>query len=678
MCGIAGFAGRNTADGLERMTAVLRHRGPDDQGTLSFRGPAGWTGLGSTRLAIQDLSGAGRMPMSTEDGRYAIAYNGELYNFPDLRRTLEGRGRRFRSSGDTEVVLEAYREWGPACLDRFNGIFALAIWDDHEKNLFLARDHFGVKPLYIVGLPGGGMAFASEAKALFELPEIEAAVDPSALVRYLTFLWVPEPGCLFRGVTKLPPAHYCLYRTGAGDGTGLPERRRYWELRFPEAGEEGAAGERRSGADGRGSAGRRAAVGGRGSAGRRAAAQEQSELVAQVRERLGAAVERQMLSDAPVGAFLSAGLDSSCIVAAMAERSEEPVRTFTVDAAPSRAGGAYAFDDPGVAERTARRLGCRHRTLRAEPAVAELLPKLAWHMDEPVGDPAVATAYMVSRAASRDVKVLLSGVGGDEVFGGYRKYRAHYLALRYRRLPGLLRRGLVEPLAARMPALAGTRLAPRVRLLKKMARSASLPPVDRFVANSIYLDEDERAGLLADGLADGLGGADPREAHLDAFARCEGADFLNRMLYVDMATFLPSLNLLYTDKTSMAASVEVRVPFLDRELVEWTAARVPPRMKVNGSAAKYVLRLAMGDAVGPEVLAQPKTGFGAPADAWLRGGLSEMMQDLLAPDRMRRRGFVRAEAVQSMIARHLSGREDLSFQLWQLLALELWAERFLG
>lgn len=664
MCGIAGFAGRNTADGLERMTAVLRHRGPDDQGTLSFRGPGGWTGLGSTRLAIQDLSDAGRMPMSTEDGRCAIAYNGELYNFPDLRRTLEGRGRRFRSSGDTEVVLEAYREWGPACLDRFNGIFALAIWDDHEKSLFLARDHFGVKPLYMVGLPGGGMAFASEAKALLELPEVEAAVDAAALVRYLTFLWVPEPGCLFRGVTKLPPAHYCLYRAGAGAGTGLPERRRYWDLRFPG---EGAVAR-----------GRRSSARGRGPAGRRAAAREQSELAAQVRERLRAAVERQMLSDAPVGAFLSAGLDSSCIVALMAERSEEPVRTFTVDAAPSRAGGAYSFDDPGVAERTARRLGCRHRTLRAEPAVAELLPKLAWHMDEPVGDPAVATAYMVSRAASQDVKVLLSGVGGDEVFGGYRKYRAHYLALRYRRLPGLLRRGLVEPLAARMPALAGTRLAPRVRLFKKMARSASLPPVDRFVANSVYLDEYERAGLLADGPADGVGSADPREAHLDAFARCEGADFLNRMLYVDMATFLPSLNLLYTDKTSMAASVEVRVPFLDRELVEWTAARVPPRMKVNGSAAKYVLRLAMGDAVGTEVLAQPKTGFGAPAGAWLRGGLSEMMQDLLAPDRVRRRGIVRAEAVQSLIARHLSGREDLSFQLWQLLALELWAERFLG
>ena len=654
MCGIAGFAGRNTSDGLERMTAVLRHRGPDDQGTAAFRGPGGWTGLGSTRLAIQDLSGAGRMPMSTKDGRYAIVYNGELYNFPDLQRRLEGRGRRFRSSGDTEVVLEAYREWGPACLERFNGIFALAIWDDHEKSLFLARDHFGVKPLYMVGLPGGGMAFASEAKALLELPEVEAAVDAAALVRYLTFLWVPEPGCLFRGVTKLPPAHCCLYRGGAGDGAGLPERRRYWELRFPGEGEEGAAG------------------------GRRAGGREQSELAAQVRERLGAAVERQMLSDAPVGAFLSAGLDSSCIVAAMAERSEEPVRTFTVDAAPSGAGGAYAFDDPGVAERTARRLGCRHRTLRADPAVAELLPKLAWHMDEPVGDPAVATAYMVSRAASRDVKVLLSGVGGDEVFGGYRKYRAHDLALRYQRLPGLLRRGLVEPLAARMPALAGTRLAPRARLFKKMARSASLPPVDRFVANSIYLDEDERAGLLADELADGVGGADPREAHLDAFARCEGADFLHRMLYVDMATFLPSLNLLYTDKTSMAASVEVRVPFLDRELVEWTAARVPPRMKVNGSVAKYALRLAMGDAVGPEVLAQPKTGFGAPAGLWLRDGLSEMMQDLLAPDRVRRRGLVRAEAVQSLIARHLSGREDLSFQLWQLLALELWAERFLG
>ena len=659
MCGIAGFAGRDTAEGLERMTAVLGHRGPDGQGTLAFQAPAGWTGLGSTRLAIQDLSAAGRMPMCTEDGRYAIAYNGELYNFPDLRRTLEGRGRRFRSSGDTEVVLEAYREWGPACLDRFNGMFALAIWDDRKKTLFLARDHFGIKPLYWVGLPGGGLAFASEAKALLELPEVEADVDPAALMQYLTFLWVPEPGCLLRNVNKLPPAHWCLYRAGSGRGrTGLPKPRRWWDLRFPEA-DEGATGE----AAAKGEPGTR---------------REAAELVGQLRERLGAAVERQTLSDAPVGAFLSAGLDSSCIVAAMAERGAEPVRTFTVDARPRGAGSAYAFDDPRVAERTARRLGCRHRTLRAEPAGAELLSRLAWHMDEPVGDPAVVTAHLVSRAASEDVKVLLSGVGGDEVFGGYRKYRAHDVAVRYRRLPGLLRRGVVEPLAARMPALADTRLGPRVRLLKKMARSASLPPVDRFVANSVYLDQSQRAELLARGLADAAGDADPRAAHLDAFARCKGADFLNRMLYVDMATFMPSLNLLYTDKTSMAASVEARVPFLDRELVEWVATRVPPRMKVRGPVGKHVLRLAMGDAVGPEVLAQPKTGFGAPAGAWLRGGLSEPMRDLLAPDRVRRRGLFRPPAVQSLIARHASGREDLSFQLWQLLALELWAERFLA
>lgn len=671
MCGIAGFAGRDTADGLERMTAVLGHRGPDGQGTLAFRAPGGWTGLGSTRLAIQDLSAAARMPMCTEDGRYAVVYNGELYNFPELRRALEGRGRRFRSSGDTEVVLEAYREWGPACLDRFNGMFALAIWDDHEKSLFLARDHFGIKPLYWVALPRGGLAFASEAKALLELPEVEAGVDPAALVQYLTFLWVPEPGCLLRGVSKLPPAHWCLYRAGSGRRrAGLPDPRRWWDLGFPAVGEAGAKG--KAATDGEAGA-----DGGLAADGKLAAEREPAELAGQLRERFGGAVERQMLSDAPVGAFLSAGLDSSCIVAAMAERSEGPVRTFTVGATPRGGGGAYAFDDPRVAERTARRFGCRHRTLRAEPAGAELLSRLAWHMDDPVGDPAVVTAYLVSRAASGEVKVLLSGVGGDEVFGGYRKYRAHDLAVRYRRLPRLLRRGVVEPLLARMPALAGTRLGPPVRLLKKMAASASLPPVDRFVANSVYLDEGQRAELLASGLADAAGDADPRAAHLDAFARCKGADFLNRMLYVDMATFMPSLNLLYTDKTSMAASVEARVPFLDRELVEWVAARVPPRMKLHGSVAKHVLRLAMGDAVGPEVLAQPKTGFGAPAGAWLRGGLSEMMRDLLAPDRMRRRGLFRPAPVQSLIARHASGREDLSFQLWQLLALELWAERFL-
>lgn len=645
VCGIAGFAGRPTADGLDRMIAVLRHRGPDGTGARVFRGPLGWTGLASARLAIQDLGKDANMPMSTDDGRFTIAYNGEVYNFPELRRELVAKGRSFRTRGDTEVVLAAYREWGPECLRRFNGMFAMAVWDSREHTLFLARDHFGIKPLYVARLPGG-LAFASEAKALLELSELSAAVSPKALARYLAFLWVPEPGSIFEGVERLPAAHYCLYRGGN------PTWVRWWDVRFPPASAP---------------LGRRARP-----------ARQAREVAEELRTRFAAAVKAQMLSDVPVGAFLSAGLDSSSVVAAMAEGSSAQVRTFTVAALPGGTRSAYGFDDPGVAERTAKRLGCTHTSLVLDADVADLLPRLAWHLDEPVADPAVFAAYMVSNAAASDVKVLLSGMGGDEVFAGYRKYRAHHLALRYQRLPRLLRSRVLEPAAARAPLMTGTRLAPVARLIKKMARSASLPPVERFVADGMRMNGGEVAALLADGVREEACAGDLRDAHLQAFARAADADFLDQMLYVDMATFMPSLNLLYSDRTSMASSVEVRVPFLDKDLVEWVAASVPPRLKLAGAETKHVLRRAMGDAVGREVLRQPKAGFGAPVDVWLRGELAEMLGDLLSPDRVRRRGFFRPEAVRELLRRHEEGREDLSYQLWQLLAFEAWAEQFLG
>ena len=580
------------------------------------------------------------MPMSTDDGRFTIAYNGELYNFPALRTELEAKGHVFRSKGDTEVALAAYREWGPDCLQRFNGMFAMAVWDAQEHALFLARDHFGIKPLYVARLPGG-VAFASEAKALLELPEIEAAVDSRALAQYLAFLWVPEPGSIFRGIEKLPAAHYCLVRGGASEYV------RWWDVRFPPASEPPSA-------------------------------RSLQDVAAELRTRLAAAVERQMLADVPVGAFLSAGLDSSSVVAAMTAASTTPVRTFTVASPPGQARGAYGADDPEVARRTAERFGCLHQSLLLEADVAELLPRLAWHLDDPVADPAVLAAYLVSEAASEDVTVLLSGMGGDELFAGYRKYWAHYLALTYQRLPRSLRTHLLEPLAAWVPLMTGTRLAPAIRLVKKMARSGSLPPVDRFVADGMRLDGGEVAALLADDLREEACAGDLREAHLNAFARVADADPLDQMLYVDMVTFMPSLNLLYSDRTSMAASVEVRVPFLDRELVEWVNASVPPRFKLAGSTTKRVLREAMGEVVGREVLRQPKAGFGAPVDVWLRGELREMLGDLLSPDRVRRRGFFRPAAVQDLLERHEAGREELSYQLWQLLAFEVWAERFLG
>lgn len=637
MCGIVGFAGRSSKDGLDHMTNTLQHRGPDDRGTWTTCTGRGWVGLGSTRLAILDLSPAGRMPMRSEDGRYTLVYNGELYNSPDLRRRLAGLGYAFRSNGDTEVVLTAYLEFGSKCVELFNGMFALALWDSPRERLFLARDHFGIKPLYVVQ-SNTYIAFASEVKALLSLPEIRAEINYHALGQYLSYLWVPEPQSLFDGIEKLPAGHYGILENGRW------VTRRYWDLRFPAAEES-------------------------------IQASNEPELVAELEQRLVEAVNRQTLSDAPVGAFLSAGVDSNTVVAAMAS-SGEPLHTFTVSFAPKYRAGAYGFDDPAVARRAAECYESHHEDLVVDPDVVDLLPKLIWHMDEPVADPAIITAYLVNRAASESVKVLLSGVGGDEVFGGYRKYLAHRLAGTYQRIPQLLRDHIIEPAVSGIPPLPGQKVGQATRLLKKMIRSGSLAPVDRFLMDGTYLTASQKKELTTPAVWPLIENGDPRAAHLDAFSSTTHADFLDQMMYVDMKTFMPSLNLLYNDKMSMATSVEVRVPFLDVELVEWVVAHVPASLKVKGRVTKYALRRAMENRVGSEVLRQAKTGFGAPADVWLRSSLYEMMRDLLSPDRVASRKLFRPDVVQKMIADHSAHRAESSFQLWQLLSLELWMQQF--
>lgn len=639
MCGIAGAVNWGGAETLARMTEVQAHRGPDDGGLWETRLPdGGWVGLGSRRLAILDLSAAGHMPMSTPDGRLTISYNGEVYNYPQLRRELEARGYRFSSGSDTEAVLFLYQEYGPGCVRRLKGMFAFSIWDARRRELFLARDHFGVKPFYYIH-QGRRFAFASEVKSLLQLPEAPRRMDFAALQQYLTFLWVPDPATMFEGVRKLPAGHYAVFKDGALDITP------YWDLSLPPAGHEFKARE--------------------------------DELAAELRERFGAAVRAQMLSDVPLGAFLSAGLDSSSIVAAMASATTELVRTFTIAFPEKYRKGEVALDDTAVARRTAEHFGCRHTEIEVEPDVVGLLPKLVWHMDEPTADPAVITAFLVSREARRDVTVLLSGVGGDELFGGYRKYRAHYLAERYRLIPRLLRRGVIEPMAAALPSFRGTSLKGHVRLAKKMARSGSLPPEERFIADSVYLDDAQRRGLYGEAALARVNGADPRGLHREFLSGVSHADFLNRMLYLDTKTFMVSLNLTYNDKMSMASSVEVRVPFLDWELAEWAAWNVAPRLKLRGATTKHILREAMRPLLPAEVLRQKKAGFAAPIDYWLAGELRGMVDELLGESTIRRRGLFNPRAVRRLVEEQRSGREDWSAQVWQLLTLELWQQAFI-
>ena len=639
MCGINGTINWGDSESLARMTSVQAHRGPDDHGTWESSLADGTrVGLGSRRLAILDLSPAGHMPMSTDDGRLTIVYNGEVYNHPRLRRELVAKGYSFRSNGDTETVLKLYQEYGPESVRRLNGIFAFAIWDRREGQLFLARDHFGIKPLYYCH-EGNRLAFASEVKALLELPGIRREINFEALNQYLTFLWVPDPATMFDGILKLPAGHYATFKNGR------LEISEYWDLKFPSREHRFDANE--------------------------------AELAEELRERFTASVKAQMLSDVPLGAFLSAGLDSSSIVAAMAQNSPDPVRTYTIAFPDKYRRGELTLDDTRVARRTAEHFGCRHTEIIVEPDVVDLLPKLIYHMDEPVADPAIITAYLVNREARKTVTVLLSGVGGDELFAGYRKHRAHALAEQYRKVPAVVRRKIVEPAVLALPAMRGTPVKGYVRLAKKMARSGSLDPRDRFLMDSTYLTEDHLEMLYSPATRERMNGNHAWSRHLEYFDRVEDADFLNQMLYLDTKAFMVSLNLTYNDKMSMASSVEVRVPFLDWELAEWVAANIPPDLKLHKGTTKHILREAARPLVPREVLEQKKAGFGAPADYWLARDLREMVDDLLAEQRIGERGLFDPAAVRLLVSEQRSGREDWSLQLWQFLTLELWMQRFI-
>jgi asparagine synthase (glutamine-hydrolysing) len=441
--------------------------------------------------------------MCNEDGTVWITYNGEIYNFAELRGELQNKGHQFSSNTDTEVVLHLYEQEGADCVDRLNGMFAFAICDlrSGQPELFLARDHFGVKPFYYFHC-GRKLAFASEAKALLHVPGIDAELDLESLHQYLTFLWVPDPKTMFRGIYKLPAGHCATFRNGE------LKIRQYWDLTFPPADARYECSE--------------------------------ADLADEVRERFRLSVERQMMSDVPIGAFLSAGLDSSSIVAMMCRAAKQPVRTYTITFQHRYRVGETTLDDPNVPARLAQKLGCENQQIVVEPDVAELLPRLVWHMDEPVADPAIITAYLVCREARKQATVLLSGVGGDELFAGYRKHTAYGWAQAYQKIPSVLRAGIESAVDA-LPGCRGTAMKGRVRLAKKMARSASLEPEEQFIRNCTYLNSAQKLNLYSLEIQDQLRASDPAVRHHSSFDAVRGVDFLNQMLYLDTKIFMPEL-----------------------------------------------------------------------------------------------------------------------------------------
>ena len=622
MCGIYGqlrFDGQ--AVPRERLTAMgnaMIHRGPDDEGAFT----AGPVGIGMRRLSIIDLAG-GHQPFTALDGQLALVANGEVYNFQALRQELEAAGHVFRSHSDCETILWGYLHWGlDTLLQKLNGMYAFALWDGRSEQLIVARDRIGIKPLYY-HFDGKAFSFASEAKSLFPAG-VQPALNKEALPAYLSLGYVPAPQTLFAGIQKLPVASVAVLKAGQ------LKLKTYWQISSSLA------------------------------------SYSESQWQEKVRAELDRATKMQMVADVPLGAFLSGGIDSSAVVAYMAKHASGPVKTYAIGFDGDAASRYY--NELPYARKVAELFGTEHHEILVKPDVARLLPQLLWQLDEPMADSAFLTTYLVSEFARRDVTVILSGVGGDELFGGYRRYLGEHYAARYQRLPSVARSGL-RAIAKRLPADRHNRWLDLARLARGFILSADMPFEDRYRSYVQVFAPSAIQQLLGPV----SGGRDP--VH-EAFARANNPDQLNRLLQVDAQTQLPDDLLLLTDKMSMAVSLECRVPLLDHELVE-LAAQMPASIKVKGGELKSLLKQSLRGLLPDEILYRKKRGFGAPMGAWLRGQLLPLMQQVLSVETVAARGLFAPAAVQQVMQEHMSQQADHTDHLQALLNLELWCRLYL-
>jgi asparagine synthase (glutamine-hydrolysing) len=633
MCGICGVVGREDEQLVRDMADTLAHRGPDGEGFRCFPARNGGppASLGHRRLTIIDLSERGAQPMEYADGRYWIVYNGELYNFKELRAELEQDGFRFRSECDTEVLLAAYCKWGKSMLERLNGIFAFAIWDTEHHKLFLARDRLGVKPLYYTQRDGS-FYFASEIKALLKaLPT--PRLRPEGIADYLTFLWIPDPDTMFEGIFKLPAGHFAEFSEGE------LQIRPYWDLVFDV---DDTVSE--------------------------------DDWISGVERNVREAVRRQMVSDVPLGSFLSGGIDSSAIVAEMTAVTGD-VTAYSIGFSAKDLSYDITPDDLRYARSVAKTFNVDYHEQLLEPRIVDLLPRLIRHLDDPIADPAAVTTYLICSAASERLKVILSGMGGDEVFAGYPRYPAARIAGIADVIPAPLRRAMRTLSEGRLTLGPPGRLRPLRRNLMKLLRGIDQPPQDRYLVYCSYYRPEELQRLLHGDLRAAIQGHDPFRHHREYFERVRGQPWVNQMLYVDAKTFLPCLNLAYTDKMSMAASTEVRVPLLDDEVVSH-AARIPPNLKLHRLTRKYVFKRSMEGILPRDVIWRPKAGFGAPIRGWLVNELKPMVDDVLSPEAVAARGLFDPTEVQRLVAATADGTEDNALRLWAFLTLELWQQAF--
>lgn len=631
MCGICGkvyYDWQRPAEPavLNAMCRAIAHRGPDEQGVHVD----GAVGLGVARLAIIDVAG-GHMPLSNEDGRVWIAYNGEIYNFQKLRRGLEQTGHRFKTSSDTETIVHLYEEMGDDFVRLLNGMFALAIWDARRRRLVLARDHMGIKPLYYAQL-GDQLVFGSEIKALLAAG-VDREIDPVALHDYLSLNYVPGPRTMFAKIRKLLPGHMLAYEA-ATRATAITC---YWDLPRPDP--------------------------------RLARGRSLDELERELLDMLRQVVLDQMISDVPIGAFLSGGIDSSLVVALMSEISDRPVRTFSVGFQER------TYSELPHARLVAERFGTDHHELVMDPRAHETVLGMAEYFDEPFADSSAVAVYAISQAAARHVKVVLSGDGGDEVFGGYYTYQADRLAALYRRLPKAIGAGLLPRLVDMIPA-SDSKVSLDFKL-KRFTQGGSLPPLPAHFAWKAFFGEEMKQRLYASGNPSGNGhrpraSVDLMQSYFDGYP---GDDMLNRLLYVDMKVQLADDMLAKVDRMSMAHSLEVRVPLLDRRLVELMMP-LPSSLKIRGLTLKYLMKRVASRVLPPEIVRRRKEGFHVPIPRWIKTDLRDMIADTLSPAAIEAQGLFDAQVVGAMLEAHWSGRRDHSRNIWNLLMFALWYERW--
>jgi asparagine synthase (glutamine-hydrolysing) len=660
MCGIAGFSGNFSEQLLSSMGAAIAHRGPNGQGAMVLPQPESSVGLAHRRLSIIDLSPAGHQPMTvscskcsksssnpSDARRLWLTYNGEVYNYRELHHELRAKGHTFKSKTDSEVLLHLYAEEGTGMLSRLNGMFAFAIYDGrihgqrdgvHPGDLFLARDGLGIKPLYYTQTKSGFL-FASEIKALLQCPETSRTLDPVALHYYLAYLWAPSPWTMLKGVNKLSPGQALLVRSGH-----IVNQWTFYDLPY----------------------------------GRPWLDRSEDDIAAELRDRVETAVSRQLVSDVPVGAFLSGGLDSSAIVAMMRRINPKGTLTcYSIGFANDTDLEGSPSDLP-YARAVSKHLGIHLNEIEVKPDIIQHLQRMLYYLDEPQGDPAPINALLIAEQARRDgIPVLLSGAGGDDIFSGYRRHWALKMERLWGWLPQRIRLGIARWSTKSGNGINSITPSGFYRRITKVFAHAHLSPEDRMIAYFYWSGEEIRRSLYSRELADELDEVDTAEPLRRSLHRIRGeCDSLNRMLYLDAKHFLADHNLNYTDKMGMAAGVEIRVPLLDLELVDF-ATRIPSAMKQKGRIGKAIFKKAMESDLPNNVIYRPKSGFGVPLRRWLKRELRDVVDDTLSAHSLKQRGLFDPRSVQCLVDLDREGRVDGSYTVFSMICIELWCRAFL-